>query len=74
MEDEKVADGFNSGYFLAKEHPQILQTLLNGAQGNSEYLESLKAGQKEYEMEEYAKRMNEHQAKKEKEKDNDLGR
>jgi hypothetical protein len=51
MDDKNLTDGFNSGYFLAKEKPELLQTLLNGASGNSEYLEGIKAGQKEYEKE-----------------------
>ena len=72
MEDKNLIEGFNSGYFLAKEKPELLQALLKGVTGNSEYLEGIKAGQKEYQLEQYQQRMEEHSQQKNQEKENSL--
>lgn len=74
MDEKNLTDGFNSGYYLAKEKPELLKTLLNGVTGNSDYLDGLKAGQNEYMQEEYARRMNEHMNQKDKAPDKDRGR
>lgn len=43
--------GFNYGYTIRKELPKMAKQLLEGAKGNSEFLDGLKAGAKEYEKE-----------------------
>ncbi len=44
-------NGFNRGYLIRKELPVLGKQLINGAKGNSQYLEGLKAGAKQYEKE-----------------------
>ena len=43
--------GFNYGYIIRKELPKMGKLLMDGAKGNSQFLDGLKAGAKQYEKE-----------------------
>jgi len=51
MDEDKYSQGFNSGYFLQKNSPDLLKTLLDGSTGESDYLMGLSEGKKQHEME-----------------------
>ena len=55
---KEYVKGFNNGYLIRKNHPVLAKNLLDGASGQSEYLEGLKAGGQEYEKE-WAKNLEE---------------
>lgn len=76
MDEEKFTKGFNSGYLLEKNDPERFKLIVEGTSGNSDYIEGLKEGSREYKMEIYQQRMKDHADKKrkEQEKDPDRGR
>ena len=47
----EYVQGFNNGYIIRKNHPLLMKNLVQGSKGNSQYLEGLKAGAKQYEKE-----------------------
>lgn len=52
MNEKQFIKGFNNGYFLAEERPELLNTLLTGiTTENSSYLEGLQEGRKQRENE-----------------------
>ena len=48
---EDYSIGLTNGYFLRKNHPVLAKSLLSEARGESDYLEGLKAGSREFERE-----------------------
>jgi hypothetical protein len=74
MNEEKFTQGFNSGYLLEKNDPEKFKLMLNGTNGESDYLEGLKEGRKEYLMEQYQQRMKDHADKKAQDKDKEPDR
>ncbi|GAA4457869.1 hypothetical protein [Rurimicrobium arvi] len=46
--DPAYQKGFNGGYTLAKEDPELLKALLQSKNDHSQYFQGLKAGGREY--------------------------
>lgn len=51
MDEQNYIKGFNSGYYLQENEPELFKSILTGTKGDSQYLEGLVAGKEQYEKE-----------------------
>jgi len=47
---DPYTEGFNRGYVIRQYEPELMKTLLDGLQGESDYTNGLKDGAAQYEM------------------------
>jgi len=61
MEENRIQyiSGFNSGYIMAKYHPELFEKLSEGTTLSNSFLEGFKAGKKEYDLELNSKELSE---------------
>ncbi|MEI9911352.1 MAG: hypothetical protein WDO71_17830 [Bacteroidota bacterium] len=67
-QDNQYAKGFNAGYLLSQHEPQLLNQLLKGTNDDSQYLQGLKMGKKQYQIEKTLSQQKPRQKEKRKER------
>ncbi len=48
---EKYVKGFNSGYQMQKEEPELLDKIIKSDNGNNEYIQAMEAGKRQQQKE-----------------------
>lgn len=69
MDQEKFIKGFNHGYTLQEQEPELLAKILKSPASKSDYLDGIKEGQKQYEREKLLKQLEQGNKTKDREKE-----
>ena len=65
-QEQQYKKGFNAGYLLSKNEPELLKQLLSNPNNQNEYFEGLVLGQKQFDREQLLAQVKQSQQSKEK--------